>query len=85
MQIYVMRKEYKKPVTKCIVTECVGIMAEIGSVTSGSVNVDGTISNYKGGISGSTTEGNSSDIDFSENGGISGSKGHTILWDDEEE
>lgn len=79
-----MKKEYKKPDTKCIVTECVRIMADITSVTSGSVNADGTISSNEDGVNGSTGEGNSSDIDFSGNASVTGSKGHTILWDDEE-
>lgn len=79
-----MRKEYKKPDTKCIVTECVGIMAELTSVTSGSVNVDGTISNNEDGVNGGTGEGSGS-ASYDGSGTVTGSKGHTILWDDEEE
>lgn len=68
-----MKKKYDKPVVNVIHANCGGFMAEtISGAAIGGYN-NNTDANEVGTGSGDTTE------------GVYTSKGHTILWDEDEE
>ena len=69
-----MKKKYEKPAVNVIHANCGGFMAETFSTVNSS---DTNGNSVDTGISG-TTQGGSDDTDNT-------SKGHTILWDEEEE